>query len=83
MINAPTNTETFQVSLVPDFTSFSDADFADLPLYTFTGGSVTLKGVSGASVVPEPTSTITSLTGAALLTAYGWLRLRRSKRQPA
>lgn len=85
---AVASTENFQISLVPSsydpsnpLTYFADQDGNNLP-YTYTGGSVTVEGLTATSIVPEPTSTITSLIGAFAFTAYGWLRLRRSKRAP-
>jgi hypothetical protein len=85
-----TSNEQFTVSLIPqnfagnpgDNTFFLDKDGNSLN-YSSNTASVTILGQGGQgppAVVPEPASTITSLTGAALFTAYGLLRLRRSRR---
>jgi hypothetical protein len=62
----------------------SGTEISHVPFINSAMGTVTITaGTQGPAIVPEPASTITSLTGAALFTAYGLVRLRRSRRQPA
>ena len=80
--------ERYQVNVVLSDTSFTNngslipgpvsQDFNQMGYQ----GLVTI-GPGAPSVVPEPASTITGLTGAALLTVYGMLRRRRSRRKTA
>jgi hypothetical protein len=80
-----TKSGAFQISLLDDFQTYFDDQNGNPLGYTFAGGLVTINGVEtpGSIPVPEPVSTITSLTGAFFFTAYGWLRSRRSKRRAA
>ena len=84
--------DTFTIGLVPlnnptpdqsqqPSTYFEDQNGTQIA-YTSTPGTVMISS-SLLTIVPEPASTITGLTGAALFTAYGLLRLRRSRRQTA
>jgi hypothetical protein len=96
-LSAPTNSvnvgDAYLISLIPlggngsmtggTPTFFDDFDFnggggeiSAVP-FTSTVGTVAIT----SSAVPEPAATITSLTGATLLTAYGVRRRRRSKAQ--
>ena len=62
------------------FFNVLDSSFTETSYVSFqsTAGTIT---IIAAAVVPEPASTVTGLTGAFFLAAYGWLRLRRSKQQ--
>jgi hypothetical protein len=74
-------TEQFIVSLVndPTQTYFHDANGNSLT-YSYSGGSVTVEGGASQSlIIPEPTSTLTGLTGTFFFAVYGWLRHRGSK----
>ncbi len=75
-------TETFQVSLVPAFTSFSDQNGGNLP-YTTTGGLVTIDGQPQVSGTPEPSAFIMALVGGLGFMAYGWLSRSRIHRRRA
>ncbi|HZW29479.1 MAG TPA: hypothetical protein VFF52_02165 [Isosphaeraceae bacterium] len=84
--------DVYQVSLVPNsgdgsrdsgsstYFNVVDSGFNETSHVSFgsTPGTVT---ITEATVVPEPASTITSLTGAVLLMAYGVRRRRGSKAQ--
>ena len=72
--------EQFQVSLAGG-TYFADSNGENVD---FSGGLVTVNPYEQSqSAVPEPTAALTSLTGAFFFAAYGWLRLRRTKRRSA
>jgi hypothetical protein len=84
--------DTFAIGLVPlnnpipdqsqqPATYFEDQHGTQIP-YTSTPGTVTI-GSGQSTIIPEPASTITSLTGAVLFAAYGLLRRRRSRRKTA
>jgi hypothetical protein len=75
------STEEFQVSLTSAST-FTAGDGGSLN-YNVDVGTVTVEGLGPLSIVPEPASAITGLTGAFFFTAYGWLRRRRSPRRAA
>jgi hypothetical protein len=78
--------DVYQISLVSDsgstYFNLVDSDFNEISHVSFNSnpgpGMVT---ITAATVVPEPASTITGLTGVVLLTAYGLRRRERSKAQ--